>query len=48
IISNHLSASIPVVNRDRQTASELRKIGVKIAKKPSAIPQIIQKLDIKL
>jgi succinyl-CoA synthetase alpha subunit len=46
IISNHLSPSIPVVNRDRQTASELRKLGLKIAKKPSAIPQIIQKLGL--
>ncbi|MGL5833274.1 MAG: succinate--CoA ligase subunit alpha [Waterburya sp.] len=43
IISNHLSASIPVVDRDRQTVKELRKIGIKIAKKPSDIPQIIQK-----
>lgn len=43
IISNHLSASIPVVNRDRQTVKELRKVGIKIAKKPSDIPLIIQK-----
>lgn len=43
IISNQLSASIPVVNRDRQTAAQLRKIGLKIAKKPSEIPPIIQK-----
>lgn len=43
IISNHLSGSIPVVNRDRQTVKELRKIGIKIAKKPSEIPLIIQK-----
>lgn len=42
IISNHLSASIPVVNRDRQTTDELRKIGIKIAQKPSEIPAIIQ------
>ncbi|MEL6787256.1 MAG: CoA-binding protein [Cyanobacteria bacterium J06607_15] len=42
IISNHLSASIPVVNRERQTTDELRKIGIKIAKKPSEIPGIIQ------
>lgn len=41
IISNHLSASIPVVNRDRQTTDELRKIGIKIAKKPSEIPTIL-------
>ncbi|MBW4536903.1 MAG: CoA-binding protein [Pleurocapsa minor HA4230-MV1] len=43
IISNQLSASVPVVNRDRQTAAQLRKIGLKIAKKPSEIPPIIQK-----
>jgi succinyl-CoA synthetase alpha subunit len=43
IIRNHLSASIPVVNRDRQTVKELRKIGIKVAKKPSEIPLIIQK-----
>lgn len=43
IISNHLSASIPVVDRDRQTVKELRKVGIKIAKKPSEIPLIIQK-----
>lgn len=42
IISNHLSASIPVVNRDRQTTDELREIGIKIAKKPSEIPTILQ------
>jgi succinyl-CoA synthetase alpha subunit len=43
IISNHLSASIPIVNRDRQIVKELRKIGIKIAKKPSEIPLMIQK-----
>lgn len=42
IISNHLSGSIPAVNRDRQTTTKLKKIGIKIAKKPSEIPQIIQ------
>lgn len=42
IISNHLSASIPVVNRDRQTTEELREIGIKIANKPSEVPNIIQ------
>ena len=42
IISNHLSGSIPIVNRDRQTTEELRNIGVKIANKPSEIPGIIQ------
>lgn len=43
IISNHLSASIPVVNRDRQTTSKLKKIGIKVAKKPSEIPLLIEK-----
>ncbi len=43
IISNHLSASIPVVNRDQQTISKLKKVGIKVAKKPSDIPKIIQK-----
>lgn len=42
IISNHLSSSIPVVNRDRQTTDNLRQIGIKIASKPSEIPGIIQ------
>ena len=42
IISNHLSASIPVVNRDRQTTKRLKKIGIKVAKKPSEIPILIQ------
>ncbi len=43
IISNHLSASIPVVNRDRQTINKLKKVGIKVAKKPSDIPKIIKK-----
>ena len=43
IISNHLSASIPVVNSDQQTISKLKKVGIKVAKKPSDIPKIIQK-----
>ena len=42
IISNHLSASIPVVNRDRKATDELRAIGIKIAKKPSEVPKILQ------
>lgn len=42
IIRNHLSASIPVINRESQTTSELQKIGIKIAQRPSEIPQIIQ------
>ena len=43
IISNYLSASIPVVNRDRATGEKLRKVGIKIAKKPSEIPPMIEK-----
>ena len=42
IITNHLSGSIPVINRDRQTTEQLRDIGIKIASKPSEIPGIIQ------
>ena len=42
IITNHLSASIPAVNRDRQTISKLKKAGIKVAKKPSEIPSMIQ------
>jgi succinyl-CoA synthetase alpha subunit len=42
IISNHLSASTPAVNRDRQTITKLKRIGLKIAKKPSEIPHLIQ------
>ncbi|MGF1590267.1 MAG: CoA-binding protein [Pleurocapsa sp.] len=43
IISNHLSGSIPAVNRDRQTVNKLKKIGIKVANKPSEIPLLIQK-----
>ena len=51
IISNHLSTSIPAVNRDwasstakgdRQTITKLKKAGIMIAKRPSEIPTIIQ------
>ena len=41
IISNHLSASIPVVNRGRQTMNKLKKVGIKVAKRPSEIPPAI-------
>jgi len=44
IISNHLSASIPVINRDRQKTSKLKKIGIKVAKKPSEIPTLIKRV----
>ncbi len=42
IISNHLSSSIPAVNRDRLKIGKLKKVGVKIATKPSEIPAVIQ------
>lgn len=42
IISNHLSASIPAINRDRQTTDKLEEIGIKLARKPSEIPTLIQ------
>lgn len=42
IISNHLSASIPVINRDRATSEKLSKVGIKVAKKPSEIPLAIE------
>jgi len=42
IISNHLSSSIPVINRDCQTTEALRNIGIEIASKPSEIPGIVE------
>ena len=42
IVSNHLSASIPAVNGDRQTVKKLAEIGIKIANKPSQIPKLIK------
>ncbi len=41
IISNYLSGSIPAVNHDRQTVNKLKKIGFKVANKPSEIPPLI-------
>ena len=38
IISNHLSASIPAVNLERRIFNKLKKVGIKIAKRPSEIP----------
>lgn len=43
IISNRLSASNPVVNRERAISEKLKKVGIKVAKKPSEIPQMINK-----
>jgi succinyl-CoA synthetase alpha subunit len=42
IINNHLSASIPAVNTERQTVAELKKAGIKMAKRPSEVPALIQ------
>ena len=42
IIHNHLSASIPVVNTVGQTVAEFKKAGIKVAKRPSEIPALIQ------
>lgn len=42
IIHNHLSNSIPAINRDRQKINKLKKAGIMVAKKPSEIPQLIQ------
>ena len=44
IISNHLSASIPIENRDRLTIAKLKKVGIKIAKKPSEIPKLVREV----
>lgn len=43
IISNHLSASIPAVNRDRQISTRLETLGIKLATKPSEIPLLLQR-----
>ena len=42
IVASHLSASIPAVNRDRQMINKLKQAGIKVAKKPSEIPSMIQ------
>ena len=42
IVSNYLSASIPAVNRNRQTIDRLEKLGMKIVQKPSEIPSIVR------
>lgn len=43
IISNHLSASIPAVNQERQTIKNLKKAGIKVVKQPRDIPDLIQR-----
>ncbi len=42
IISSHLSGSIRTVNQEHQTIKKLQKVGIKIAKRPSEIPTMIQ------
>lgn len=44
IISNHLSASIPAVDRGRRTIDKLKKIGIAVVKKPSEIPPLLAKI----
>ena len=44
IISNHLSASMPAVNRDLQAIERLQKLGVRVATKPSEIPAMIREV----
>lgn len=41
IISNHLSASIPTINEERRILNQLKKAGVKVAKRPSEIPAML-------
>ena len=41
IISNHLSASIPAVNLERRIMNKLKKVGIKIAQRPSKIPLML-------
>ncbi len=41
ILTSHLSHSIPVTNTHTKTISALKKAGIKIAKKPSEIPNLI-------
>jgi len=49
IISNHLSTSIPAVNQGRRLMNKLKKLGIKVAKKPSEIPPaILESLKIKV
>ena len=41
IISNHLSVSIPAVNQGRRIINQLKKVGIKVAKRPSEISSTI-------
>lgn len=44
IISNHLSTSIPAVNQERRIVSQLKKVGVKIPKRPREIPSMLSEM----
>ncbi|MGD1920076.1 MAG: hypothetical protein ACFCAD_15020 [Pleurocapsa sp.] len=44
IISNHLSTSIPTVNQERRIVNQLKKVGVKIAKRPSEISSMLSEI----
>ena len=44
IIANRLSYSVPSVNTDKQALAALKKAGIEVAKRPSEIPQLLQKV----
>jgi succinyl-CoA synthetase alpha subunit len=44
IIANQLSYSVPTTNTDKQTLAALSKAGVKIAKRPAEIPELLEKV----
>ena len=44
IISNHLSTSIPAGNQERRIINKLKKVGIKVAKRPSEIPDMLSEI----
>ena len=44
IIANRLSYSVPSVNKDKQALAALKKAGIEVAKRPSEISQLLQKV----
>jgi succinyl-CoA synthetase alpha subunit len=44
IISHHLSASIPAVNHERNMIAKLKKAGIKVVRRPSEIPPILESI----
>ena len=44
IISNHLSTSIPATNHERRILNKLKKVGIKVAKRPDEIPDLLSKM----